>query len=347
MRGPDLIVNGRFLAGSAAGIHRVGRGLVDAARGAGLPFEVFAPAGSRDPRVDREMWAPPGRAGAHIWEQILLPAAARGRPVVSLGNTGPIAVRRSALMVHDLGWRVDPSWFSRSGRLYGRLAWAAARRAGGVLTPSEHVRGELIAAGFDPAILFVVRNAVAEDLVRSPDEAVASLRDRIQLAGPYLVVVGWADPRKDAALAIRAHLDAVRSIEHTLVLVGRPHPNFGPVSLPEAPTVRRLGYLAEPDLRALLSGASALVFPSRYEGFGLPPLEALTLGVPAIVSDIPVLRESTAGAAHYVAAGDQAAWTDAMRAALDGGIRPGSPPSWRWSDAARQLADALTSLGFL
>jgi len=250
-------------------------------------------------------------------------------------------------MVHDLGWRVDPSWFSRSGRLYGRLAWAAARRAGGVLTPSEYVRGELIAAGFEPGLVFVVRNAVADDLVRSSDEAIAALRDQFQLTGPYLVMVGWADPRKDAALAIRAHLDAVRRIEHTLVLVGRPHPNFGQVSLPEASTVRRLGYLAESDLRTLLSGASALVFPSRYEGFGLPPLEALTLGVPAIVSDIPVLRESAAGAAHYVPAGDQAAWTDAMRAVLEGGIRPGAPPSWRWSDAARQLADALSSLGFL
>ena len=342
-----LVVNGRYLHGAAAGIHRVGRSLVDAAIASGLPLEVVAPSGTGDPRAHREVWAPPGRAGQHIWEQMLLPVAARGRPIISLANTGPLGPRRTVLMVHDLGWRVDPSWFSRSGRLYGRLAWAAARRAAGLLAPTEQIRSELIDAGFDAARVFVVRNAVGDDFTPAAAEAIEAVRERLSMHGPYVVTVGWADPRKDAALAVRAHIRATRDQPHTLVLLGRRHPNFGPVEVPDAPTVRRPGYVSEPDLRALLSGASALVFPSRYEGFGLPPLEALTLGVPALVTDLPVLRESTAGAAHYLPVGDEDAWAEAIVAAIAGRIRPGAAPAWRWSDAAGQLAAALTAMRFL
>ncbi len=343
----QIVVNGRFLLGPATGIHRAARGLVDAARSKGLPLETLAPAGADDLRVDRTVWAPPGRLGEHLWEQALLPRAAGGRPIISLANTAPLVARRSVLMVHDLGWKVDPRWFSRIGRLYGHLASASALRAFGLLTPSEQIRRELIEGGFPATRVFTVRNALDDDFGPAEPELVSSIRSRLALDGPYLVCVGWADPRKDIATAAAAHLEVVREIPHTLVLVGGPHSNFGPVRIPEASSLRRIGYLPNDQLRAILTGASALVFPSRYEGFGLPPVEALACGVPALVSDIPVLRESTAGSARYVPVGDVSEWARAMRAALRGEVDPGPAPSWRWSDAAAQLRQALTTLGLL
>lgn len=343
----SLVVNGRFLRGAATGIHRVGRGLVDGARAAGLPIEILAPAGAEDPRVDRAVWAPPGRLGEHFWEQVLLPKAAGRRPIISLANTAPLAVRRSVVMIHDLGWEIDPRWFSRIGRLYGRLASASARRARGILTPSEQVRRELIAGGFSPDRVFAVRNALEEDFGPVAPELVAAAKAHLSLEEPYLLCVGWADPRKDVATALAAHLQIVGETPHRLVLVGRPHPNFGPVHIPESPTVQVIGYLPNDELRALLTGAAALVFPSRYEGFGLPPVEALACGVPALVSDIPVLHESTGDAARFVRPGDVEAWASAMREALRGEVACGPPPAWLWSDAAEQLRAALSSLGFL
>ena len=266
---------------------------------------------------------------------------------MSLANTAPLAVRRSVVMIHDLGWEIDPAWFSRVGRLYGKLASASAKRARGILTPSEQVRRELIAGGYSSDRVFAIRNALDDGYGPAAPEAVAAAQGRLGLEEPYLLCVGWADPRKDVATAVAAHLRIVGETPHRLVVVGRPHPNFGPVHIPEAPTVRVIGYLQNDELRALLTGAAALVFPSRYEGFGLPPVEALACGVPALVSDIPVLHESAGDAATFVRPGDVDAWASAMRDALRGQVAATPPPAWRWTDAAEQLRTALSALGFL
>jgi glycosyltransferase involved in cell wall biosynthesis len=173
---------------------------------------------------------------------------------------------------------------------------------------------------------------------------VDDVRQRLGLDRAYAVVVGWADPRKDAATAVAAHLEAFRARPHDLVLVGDPHPTFAAVDLPDAPSVRRVGRLDDPDLIALLSGAEVLLYPSRYEGFGLPPLEALACGTPAVVSDIPALRESTEGRARLVPVGDVPAWTAELLAALSGSVSCASPPSRRWPAAGRQLADVLAAV---
>jgi glycosyltransferase involved in cell wall biosynthesis len=141
--------------------------------------------------------------------------------------------------------------------------------------------------------------------------------------------------------AIAAHLEVIDTHPHDLVLVGRKHPTFSTVNVPAAATIRPLGYVPDDDLAALLTGATALVFPSHYEGFGLPPLEAMACGTPALVSDLPVLRESTWGRAIYVPPGDVGAWTTALRGVL--AERPDVPelPAWSAGDMAAQLAAAL------
>jgi glycosyltransferase involved in cell wall biosynthesis len=94
-----------------------------------------------------------------------------------------------------------------------------------------------------------------------------------------------------------------------------------------------------------MTGAAALVYPSRYEGFGTPPLEAWACGTPALVSDIPVLRESTEGRAVYLPAGDVDAWADAIAAAVRGEIATPAPATRTWADAGRELVAALAGTG--
>lgn len=329
-----LVVNGRFLPQRPGGLQRTARSLLEALVPL-LPLEVVAPAA--DPLADVVLPAPRGRAGGQLWEQVLLPRHAAGRRLLSLANTSPLRPRGSVVLVHDLAPLVGPQWFHPSMRLYGRLVLAGARRADLVLTVSEAVRAELLARGVRRAE--VVRPAVDPLFAPAPADEVARLRER---HGRYVVLVGWADPRKDLATALAAHLAVAAELPHRLLLVGGTRGVFAPVGVPAAPTVSVLDHLADRDLRALLTGADALLYPSRYEGFGLPPLEAAACGTPSLVSDLPVLRESTRGQATFVPAGDVAAWTAALRAALADPVRVDPPPARTWADAA---AEVLALLG--
>ena len=330
-----VVVNGRFLPQPPGGLQRTARSLLAALREVGVDLEVLSPA--PDPLADRVLAAPPGRGGGQVWEQVLLPRAARGRKLLSLANTAPLASGRSTVLVHDLAPLVGPQWFRRDMQLYGRLVLAAARRAERVLTVSDAVAGELRQRGVDRVC--VVPPAVDPLFVPAAAEAVAAIRARLRLDLPYLVLPGWADPRKDVATAVAAS-QAVPS-QHLLVLVGARRSVFTPVATPGAPHVRVLGHVPDDDLRALLTGATALLYPSRYEGFGLPPLEAAACGTPSLVSDLPVLRESTAGTATFVPAGDVGAWTRALQAALE--QPPSAPPrpTRTWAEAAAEVAALL------
>jgi glycosyltransferase involved in cell wall biosynthesis len=334
--GGGLVVNGRFLRAPATGLHRAGRSLLHAARDGGLDFEVMAPTGVDDDLVDRLLPAPPGRGSDHLWEQLVLPVHTRGRPVLSVANTAPLASRHGIVWVHDLAPLVGPQWFSRTMQVYGHIVLAAARRAEHVLAPSQQVADELTGRGVTAPVT-VLRQAVEPEFVAAGADEVQRSRERFGLDRDYLLFVGWADPRKDVATAVAAHRVVAARRPHDLVLVGLQHRVFRPVAVPPLPTVRQVGYVDETSLRALLTGATALLYPSRYEGFGRPPLEAWRCGTTALVSDVPAIREATLGRATYVPPGAVGAWADAIEAALAGSVPVPEPDPWTWAQAAQQL----------
>lgn len=336
-----MIVNGRFLRAKPTGLHRVGRALLDAVREAGLSADVLAPPGVTDPRVDRHLWSPPGRMGDHVFEQVSLPLAAGRRPILSLTNTGPLLAAHTCVAVHDLAMVVHPEWYAASMSVYARLVVQAARRADRVITFSSAVARELEAVGVRAGNIRVIREAIDPSFRPADARAVEQVRQRWALTGPYALMVGWAHPRKDLATALAAHRQVVPDIPHQLVLVGEGHVTWAGVPEPHDPTVVRTGHVTDEELLALLTGADALLYPSRYEGFGLPPLEAWACGTPALVSDLPVLRESTEERATFLPLGDSDAWANALRSALAGELPVPDLPRWTWADAGRQLLDVL------
>lgn len=213
--------------------------------------------------------------------------------------------------VHDLAYLLHPGDVEAASLAYRRLVPRGLARARAVLTVSHAVRAEVLEVyGLDPHRVLVTPNGVdpAWSRATAPDDAD---RQRLDLPGRYVVFVGTLEPRKNLPWLVRAHRQA--RAEHgeqvpELVLCG----GAGWGERADLEGTVRTGYLDADDLRRVVAGAAALVLPSRYEGFGLPVLEALSCGTPVVCSDLPVLREASGGNAVFVPLDD----TDALAHAL-------------------------------
>lgn len=200
-----------------------------------------------------------------------------------------------------------------------RLSLRGARR---VLTISEASRRDLIAAyGLAPDR--VTATPLAADGRFRPAAAadVAALRERLGLAGRYVLYLGINKPHKNLATLIdawgRLAADGPDATGVELVIAGRWDPRYDDVRaraavLPAGARVRFLGPVADADLPALYSGAAVFAFPSRYEGFGLPPLEAMACGAPVVVANASSLPEVVGDAGRLVPADDVRGWADAL-----------------------------------
>lgn len=218
----------------------------------------------------------------------------------------PPSLRAAGVVtVHDLDFLFAPGELPPQERNLPELVRQSVRRAKAICTPTAAV-GDLVSERFSvPRSKIVVTplGIDAEWLHASPAGQV--LQARHGLPDEYMVFVGEDRPRKGLAGLLSALDDDLPP----LVIAG-------PGDSSRDGRVLRTGYLAEADLRSVVAGARALVLPSRDEGFGLPALEALACGVPVVCSDLPALREVTAGFAALAPFGDRAALHAALHAAL-------------------------------
>ena len=284
------------------------------------------------------------RAG-HLWEQAVLPLAARNARVLYCpANLAPAASRRTVVVIHDLAPLRHPGWYSRTFTSYQRyLLPLLADRARRLIAPSEFSRREL-AEGLDvdPQRVSVVPNGVGEHF--SPAADPGPVRRAFGLDKPYVLVVGTRIARKNfAALAETGR--RLRELGVDLVAAGSGRAYMRPG---EAPPMRSLGYVKEEHLPGLYAGALALAMPSLYEGFGLPVLEAMASGVPVVAADRAALPETCGGAALLVDPEDGTALADALAAAAtDEGVRERLVPAglerardFTWTRSA-QLTDEV------
>lgn len=230
--------------------------------------------------------------------------------------------------VHDLIALKRRGEYLRTGVLF-KLRYLAVQRAERVIVPTTVVADDVIALlGIAADRIAVIPEAAAPAFWPRPDDEVSAVRERYGLPREYLVWVGGLrqpDPGKRVAALARAH----RSMP--LVLVGPAGPWAG-----ELPDVQLTGAVDDDELAAIYTGAHALVFPSRDEGFGLPPIEALACGTPVAACDLPALREVLPPAVRLSDIDD-----------LDGLVRDAEslrrpappPPAWTWNDAARATWD--------
>lgn len=201
--------------------------------------------------------------------------------------------------IHDISFRVHPEWISWKDRLFlSLLIPRTLRRSDRIIAPSEFTRQEILDHYSVPETrVIVVENAAAEEwsLPLSGEEI-----DRVTKAygltpNRYVISTGTMQPRKNIAFLVEAFHMANHShpLGLKLVLTGNPvgHNVDTRAAGEESEAIVYTGYVSDADLRALVAGAAAYVFPSLYEGFGIPIEEAFSVGTPVLASDIPVFHE--------------------------------------------------------
>ena len=299
------------------GVSRYVAELTGALRATTEPGDTMTQLGSKLGPVGR-------RASARIlWEQTVLAAdIARHRFDVFHGpvNALPLALRAPGVVtIHDLAFLRYPQHLSA-----GRRAWLigairhSARSAARVIAISRHTADDLVAwLGIDPERIAVIPLAVSPGIRRLTGSELQVFRMKYGLDRPYVLAVGTLEPRKNLPMLLRAFAAVKDEIPHRLVLVGPEGWLTDDLyrSIHELPLGDRLvmtGFVSDGELGGWYSGADLVAFPSWYEGFGLPLLEAMSCGSPVLAAGTSALPEVGGDAAVYIDPGGQAAWSEAM-----------------------------------
>ncbi len=340
MNHDTIAINAVLLGGGReSGVERCIRGLLEALAMHGkYRYRVWAAAGSHlDPlacdrfQIDPVVVPFRSRCLRIAWEQIWLPLKLRRMPHALLHAPGYIAPLAAppprVLTVYDLVALRFPHWASGPNAVHYRLMLpASVRRAAAVVTPSTAVREELVRRFcVRESNIHVIAPAVA-DVFRepSPRAELETVRRRYGLPSRFMLYAGNIEPKKntEGLLNSYARLRHQRPDVPPLVMVGelawktqtflRRRRELG-----LEPWVPCVGSVPDQDLRAIYGMAIMLLMPSWYEGFGLPPLEAMACGTPVISSNGGALPETVGSAALVVDAGNETDWVNAMDSLLD------------------------------
>ncbi len=361
---PTFYVNGKFAAQATTGVQRFASQLLAAVDGqlASAParqrWVLLHPRGAPVQRLARIECRAVGPAGLplHLWEQAVLPLIARDGTLINLSGSAPLVLGGQICTFHDAAVFDQAGAYTAAFVRWYRLQFRLqARRAARLLTVSAFSRSRLaLHLKLDPARIGVVPNGCDHLDAVVAEESILG-RQGLR-TGRFLLAVGSANPAKNMARLRAAFLSMNRTCgagDVRLVLVGGRNTA---VFAAEAhgvtdPRIVHEGPVTDAELKALYQHAVGLVFPSLYEGFGLPPLEAMACGCPVAVADSAAMPEVCGPAALYfdplsvdaIAAAMQRLLDDA---ALRGRLRQAGTvraASFRWADAARALLTQLPS----
>lgn len=275
-------------------------------------------------------WPTQSRRAARIaWEQVAQPLALR-REGVDLVHGLAYALpalrgARSVVTVHDLTVFLYPDAFNRTNRLYvATITRESVRRADAIIADSANTRADIIRLlGVAPDKVVAIPLGIDEQYRPAPPAEIEALRQRYGLPPRFILYLGTLEPRKNIETLVRAYATLGRQdpAAPQLVIAGGAGWRYQAVfelveGLGLKDQVRFPGFVPQTELPTWYSAAEIFVYPSRYEGFGLPPLEAMACGTPVITSTASSLPEVVGDAGMQVEATDVDALAEAVRQAL-------------------------------
>lgn len=358
-----IVLNGKFLRAPSTGVHRVAAELATALSALskerhpgveGMDFEIVLPKDGlarvsdiplRHRVVDFMTGIP--------WEQITLPLVAGRSTVLSLCNIGPMLSRNAVTMVHDVQVHLSPGSYSIGFRWWYRLVQPVfAKRHRLLLTVSEFSRREIVKIGLAPADRVAVIPNGVDHVLRFDADPTSLTRLGLRPQG-YVLALATTQVHKNIGVLLRAYARMAAN-DPPLVLFGSADRTAFEAAGHAVPdNVIFAGRISDGELKALMGNALCLAFPSTTEGFGLPPLEAMQLGCPAVVAPCGALPDVCGNAAVYVEPDDVTGWIGAIRqlandadarsAFVAAGLARAQKYSWR--AAALQLAAELRRVG--
>ncbi len=364
-----LWINGRFLARPVTGVERVAHETLremalDVDRCGGFwnvngkryTLRIAAPAADDRVLARRradELGLPIvfcGTRRGHAWEQFELPLFVGRAWLLNLCNTAPIVKSRQWVFIHDAGVWAIPRFYTRPFRVWYRtMFWLLRLQKVGLLTNSVFSASELAKYLSVPMSTIAVVRLGADHAIRTPlpSNALAG----ITLPGaPFLLAVSSQNPNKNFAVIAEA-LCLLGADAPPCLVVGQPRSDIFGSGAPIPSALVFCGYVSDDALKALIDRALCLIYPSFYEGFGLPPLEAMARGCPVISSNSSALPETCGDAVTYCDPGSaqglasaikSVAGDDALRASMsEKGRERGS--TFKWSSAAACVKRAIES----